>query len=425
MPRSSDLFADAQTILPGGVNSPVRAFKAVGGSPRFIHHAVGSQLTDEDGRTYMDLVSSWGAVILGHAHPPIVHAVSAAMARGSTYGAPTEAETLLALAIRDRIPSMQRVRLVSSGTEATMHAVRLARGATRRDLILKMDGCFHGAHDAVLVAAGSGVATLGIPDSPGVPAATAAATLVVPYNDVAAVQIALEANPGRVAAILVEPVAGNMGCIAPLPGYLEGLRRLCDAHGTLLIFDEVMTGLRVDQGGAQTRYGVTPDLTTLGKVVGGGLPLAAFGGRADLMEQLAPLGPIYQAGTLSGNAACVAAGRAALDALTPDVYATLEASGAAIEAALAPHLAAEGASMSRVGSMFTVFFRPTPPIDFAQAKQADTARFVRFFHAALDRGVYLPASAFEAAFFASTLVGEALDTTVEVLVEALRISAPA
>lgn len=419
MTRSSDLLAEARQIIPGGVNSPVRAFRAVGGEPPFIARAERNHLVDVDGNRYVDLVSSWGAIILGHAHPSVIDAVTGALAKGSSFGAPTEAEVRLAQAIRDRVPSMERVRLVSSGTEATMHAIRLARGATGRELVVKMDGCYHGAHDSMLVAAGSGIATLGIPGSPGVPLGTAAATLVVPFNDLDALEARFREHPDGIAAVIVEPVAGNMGLVAPAPGYLEGLRTLCDRHGAVLVFDEVMTGCRLAPGGAQERYGVRPDLTTLGKVVGGGMPLAAFGGRADLMEQLAPIGPIYQAGTLSGNPVAVAAGRAALEALDPAAYDALEAAGAAIEAAVAPVAHRRGACVARVGSMFTVFFRPDPPRSFAEAKTCDTARFGRFFHEALARGVYLPCSQFEAAFFSCTLDGDDLATVVRGLVEAL------
>jgi glutamate-1-semialdehyde 2,1-aminomutase len=417
--RSSRLFQEALTVIPGGVNSPVRAFKAVGGDPPFIARAHGNFLYDVDGHEYVDLVSSWGAILTGHAHPEIVGAVTAAAARGSSYGAPTPGEVLLAKEICARVPSVEKVRLCNSGTEATMHAIRLARGCTGRDLIVKMDGCYHGAHDAVLVNAGSGVATLSIPGSAGVPAAVAAQTLVVPYNDLDAVAELFARVGSTIACVIVEPVAGNMGCVPPRPGYLEGLREITKAHGALLIFDEVMTGFRVARGGAQERYGIQPDLTTMGKVVGGGFPLAAFGGRADLMDHLAPLGPVYQAGTLSGNPVAVAAGLAALSLLDGDRYRQLEAIGARIEEELAPALEYHGRSMARVGSMFTIFFRETPPEDYAQAKTCDLEAFSRFFIGALNGGVYLPASQFEAAFFSYTLQDDALGQVIDGLNSAL------
>ncbi|MCB9664847.1 MAG: glutamate-1-semialdehyde 2,1-aminomutase [Alphaproteobacteria bacterium] len=412
MERSEALLARAQRVIPGGVNSPVRAFRAVGGHPPFIARGEGSWIVDVDGRRFLDLVQSWGALLAGHAPPEVVAAAEGALRAGSSFGAPTEAEVRLAEALVARLPGLDKVRLCSSGTEATLHAVRLARGATGRDRLLKMDGCYHGAHDAVLVAAGSGVATFGLPGSPGVPEATASATTVVPFNDLDAVRAALEADPGAYAAILVEPVAGNMGCVPPAPGYLEGLRALATASGTLLIFDEVMTGFRVGPGGAQVRYGVRPDLTCLGKVVGGGFPLAAFGGRADLMDQLAPVGPVYQGGTLSGNPVAVAAGLATLALADDDAYAAIEAAGARIEAELADDVAAAGASMTRVGGMLTVFFRPTPPRDFAEARTCDTAAFARFHAGALAAGVYLPPSQFEACFLSCRLGADEVDAAV-------------
>ena len=419
MSRSSEWFARASRVIPGGVNSPVRAFRAVGGDPRFIARGEGLWLIDEDGARYLDLVCSWGALLLGHADPAVLAAAQSAAALGSTFGAPTRGEVELAEEIVARVPSMAQVRLVSSGTEATMHAIRLARGATGRPRILKIDGHYHGAHDAMLVQAGSGLATLGIPGSPGVPDALAALTQVVPFNDLGAVARVFAAHPGEFAALMLEPISGNMGCIAPLPGYLDGLRALCDQHGVLLIFDEVMCGFRTPPGTAQARYGVTPDLTCLGKVVGGGYPLAAYGGRADLMQQLAPVGPIYQAGTLSGNPVAVAAGLATLRQLDAACYDHLEAVGARLEAGLAPAAAARGASFARVGSMFTLFFCPVAPKDYAEAKAADTAAFARFFRAALARGVYLPCSQFEAAFLSARLTFDEVDRVVAILLAAL------
>lgn len=399
MSRSSRLLEEARQVIPGGVNSPVRAFAAVGGEPPFIARGEGPWIYDEDGHEYVDLVSSWGALTLGHAHPAVVEAVCTAAQAGSSFGAPTAREIQFAEALRDRVPSIDKVRLCSSGTEATMHAIRLARGFTGRDRIVKMDGHYHGAHDAVLVSAGSGVATLGIPGSPGVPAGAAQNTTVVPFNDAQAVADLFAADPDGIAAVILEPVAGNMGCIPPEPGYLEALRDLCTTHGALLIFDEVMTGFRVHRQSAQGLFGVTPDLTTLGKVIGGGFPLAAFGGRADVMDHLAPVGPVYQAGTLSGNPVAVAAGLATLELLTDEVYDHLETLGAQLEEALRGPVAYHGLSMNRVGAMFTVFFRETAPTTYAEARTCDLDAFATFFNAALAGGVYLPPSQFEAAFF--------------------------
>jgi glutamate-1-semialdehyde 2,1-aminomutase len=423
--RSSKLLERAQAVIPGGVNSPVRAFTAVGGDPPFIARGEGNTLIDVDGHRYVDLVLSWGPLILGHADTTVLGAAMAAASRGSSFGAPTEGEIELAEEIVSRVPSIEKVRLVSSGTEATMHVLRLARGATGRDLVIKMEGCFHGAHDSMLVKAGSGVATFSggaattEPGSPGVPQATAALTVVVPYNDLDAVRVALEANRDRVAAVVVEPVAGNMGLVAPRAGYLQGLRRLCTEHGALLVFDEVMTGFRLARGGAQELYGVTPDLTCLGKVVGGGYPLAAFGGAAALMDRLAPLGPIYQAGTLSGNPVAVAAGLATLRQLDAAVYQRLETIGARIEAGLSAALSYHGCSLARVGSMFTVFFRPEAPTDFTEVRQCDLDAFSRFFRAALNGGVYLPASQFESAFLSARMTDDEVDRVVDALNSAL------
>jgi glutamate-1-semialdehyde 2,1-aminomutase len=419
MNRSEALLDQALRVIPGGVNSPVRAFGAVGGSPPFIARGEGVHVVDADGHRYLDLVCSWGALLLGHAATPVVAAATKALVNGSSFGAPTEAEVLLAEELVARVPSFEKVRLCSSGTESTMHAVRLARGYTGRDLILKLDGCYHGAHDSVLVSAGSGVVTFAKPGSPGIPEAVAANTLVAPFNDAEAVATICAEHGDRLAAILLEPVAGNMGCIPPEPGYLEALRELCDKHGIVLIFDEVMSGFRVDPGSAQGLYGVTPDLSCFGKVVGGGFPLAAFGGRADIMGRLSPEGPVYQAGTLSGNPVAVAAGLAALRSLTPERYARLEQIGQRLDEALAPSVAYHGGSYVRVGGMFTVFFRETRPVRFDQVKECDMDAFGRFFRAALSGGVYLPPSQFEACFLSMELTDDDIDQAVEGMSAAL------
>jgi glutamate-1-semialdehyde 2,1-aminomutase len=404
----------------------VRAFKAVGGSPLFVARAEGAHFWDEDGRAFIDYVGSWGPMILGHAHPAVVEAVRAAAARGTSYGAPCAGEVELAERIVRHVPTVEKLRFVSSGTEATMSALRVARGFTGRRKILKFDGCYHGHADLLLVAAGSGVATLGIPGSPGVPEGTVADTLVAPFNDVAAVEAAVAAHGGDLAAVIVEPVAGNMGTVAPKPGYLEALREITRANGTLLVFDEVMTGFRLALGGAQAVYGVRPDMTCLGKIVGGGLPAAAYGGRADVMATVAPDGPVYQAGTLSGNPLAMAAGVAMLDWLARSgTYETLEARSARLEAGLreAARASACAVTVNRVGSMITVFFCAAPVTDYASAKASDTKRFARFFHAMLERGVYLPPAQFEAAFV-SLAHGEAeIDATVAAASAAFEASA--
>jgi glutamate-1-semialdehyde 2,1-aminomutase len=400
-PRSERLFAAAQRVIPGGVNSPVRAFRGVGGSPFFVARALGSTLWDVDGHPYVDFVGSWGPLILGHAAPAVVEAVVEAAGRGTTYGAPTASEVEMAEAITAAYPSMEMVRLVSSGTEAAMSAIRLARGATGRDILIKFDGCYHGHADSLLVKAGSGAATLSIPDSRGVPAALAALTVTVGFNDLDAVAGVFRAHADNVAAVIVEPVAGNMGVVPPAPGFLEGLRELCTRHGALLIFDEVITGFRVAYGGAQARYGVRPDLTCLGKIIGGGLPVGAYGGRADVLAHVAPLGAVYQAGTLSGNPLAVAAGLATLKALAVgDPYARLESLGARAEQGLREAARAAGVpvTVNRVGSMLTAFFCEGPVASYADARRADTARYARFFHAMLEGGVYVAPSQFEAAF---------------------------
>jgi glutamate-1-semialdehyde 2,1-aminomutase len=398
---SERLFAAAQRVLPGGVNSPVRAFRSVGGTPRFIARGEGAWLEDVDGNRYVDLVLSWGPLILGHAHPEVLSAVVDAARRGTTYGAPTELEVRLAERVVATFPSLEMVRFVSSGTEAAMSAVRLARAATGRRAIVKFEGCYHGHADPLLASAGSGVATLGLPDSPGVPPATVADTLIAPFNDLAAVEALFVARGPDIAAVLVEPVAGNMGVVPPAEGFLEGLRDLTRRAGALLVFDEVMTGWRVHPVGAQVLYGITPDLTILGKVVGGGLPAAAYGGSRALMEQIAPAGPVYQAGTLSGNPVAMAAGLATLDVLgRPGVWARAErwAARAAEAITVAAGAAGVPVTVQRVGTMLTPFFTGAPVRDYAEAKRCDRAAYTAFFHAMLEGGVYLAPSAFEAAF---------------------------
>ncbi len=415
MSTSSQLLEEGRRVIPGGVNSPVRAFAAVVGDPPFIARGEGAFIVDVDDNRYLDLVGSWGPLILGHCHPEVVAATEEALHAGATFGAPTPGEVRFAEELCAAVPCLDMVRLVSSGTEATMHAVRLARGFTGRDAIVKLDGCYHGAHDSVLVSAGSGVATFAQPGSPGI---IAPSTLTAPFNDLDTVAAHLERE--EVAAVLLEPVAGNMGCIPPKPGYLEGLRELTEAHGALLIFDEVMTGFRLAYGGAQERFGITPDLVCMGKIVGGGLPLAAFGGRREVMQKLSPLGPVYQAGTLSGNPLAVAAGRKTLEILGRDgTYERLEALGAAIDAGLRPHVERHGLSMSRVGTMFTIFFAPEAPHDFASVRDTcDFDRFGRFHRACRDRGVYLPCSQYEASFLSLELEGH-VDAVVAGIVGAL------
>ncbi|QAT88763.1 glutamate-1-semialdehyde aminotransferase [Corallococcus coralloides] len=406
--QSQALFARAQARIPGGVNSPVRAFRGVGGDPVFFKEGSGAWLTDVDGNRYVDLVGSWGPLILGHAYPPIVEAILEAARRGTTFGAPVAAEVEFAELLCATVPSVEKVRLVSSGTEATVAAVRVARGFTGRDHILKFEGCFHGAGDPFLVKAGSGVETLGLPDSPGVPSALASLTLTAPFNDLEAVERIFNEKGKDIACAIIEPVVGNMGVLVPRPGYLEGLQKLCQKHGVLFILDEVMTGFRLARGGAQELYGLKPDLTTMAKVVGGGMPLGAYGGRRDIMAKVAPEGPVYQSGTLSGNPVAVAAGLACVKALAaPGTYSRLEQLGLLLEEGFRAEAKAAGVpvTVNRVGSMLTVFFTAEPVFDYASAKKADTAKFGRFFHAMLQEGVYLPPSQFEAAFV-SLAIGE-------------------
>ncbi len=413
--RSEALFGDAQQHLPGGVNSPVRAFRGVEGTPVFIERGAGCRMWDVDGNEYVDYVGSWGPLIAGHAHPEVVEAVRRAAGRGTSYGAPTEAEVRLAAMVKEAVPSIELVRFVNSGTEATMSALRVARGVTGREMIVKFDGGYHGHADGLLVQAGSGPLTLGAPDSPGVPAAAAAQTLSLAFNDLPAVGAAFERHGGGIAAVIVEPVAGNMGVVPPATGFLEGLRQLCTRHGALLIFDEVMTGFRVARGGAQARYGVTPDITCLGKIVGGGLPVGAYGGRRDVMEYVAPLGPVYQAGTLSGNPLAMAAGIATLELIRrPGAYEQLEEVSSRLERGMArgAHEAGVAYSTNRVGSMLTGFFAGGPVTDYASARSADRRRYGRFFHAMLERGVYLAPSQFEAAFISLAHTPADIDYTV-------------
>jgi len=407
--RSEELFRRAVEIIPGGVNSPVRAFKSVGGQPVFMARGERSRIFDVDGNQYIDYVGSWGPLLLGHRHPEILAALERALTIGTSFGAPTEQEVELAGAICSAVPSVEMVRLVNSGTEATMSAIRLARGFTGRDLIVKFEGCYHGHVDSLLVKAGSGVATLGIADTRGVPKAFCDTTIALPYNSADAVERAFRAHGDRIAAVIVEPVAGNMGCVPPLAGYLEALREITARYGALLIFDEVMTGFRVAFGGAQQLYGIRPDLTTLGKVIGGGLPVGAYGGRKDIMSMVAPSGPVYQAGTLSGNPLAVAAGLAMLRHLKahPEVYGQLEARARALCAS-----PPAGAMVNRVGSMFTFFFTDRPVTDWESAKHCDTARFGQFFRGMLERGIYLAPSQFEAAFVSAAHTEEDIRQTI-------------
>ena len=415
MTRSEHLFAEAQQYIPGGVNSPVRAFRGVGGTPIFFKRGAGAWLYDEDNHRYIDYVGSWGPMIAGHAHPAVVRAVRDAAANGLSFGAPTAIETVMARRIQELVPSMELVRMCNSGTEATMSAIRLARGCTGRDKIVKFEGCYHGHSDSLLVKAGSGALTLGVPTSPGVPAALAAQTVTLTYNNLGQVQQAFAELGADIAGVIVEPVAGNMNCIPPAPGFLHGLRELCDQYGSVLIFDEVMTGFRVAPGGAQELYQVKPDLTTLGKIIGGGMPVGAFGGRRAIMERLAPLGPIYQAGTLSGNPVAMAAGLATLELISaPGFHADLAAKTGQLCEGLMAAARAAGIPLTanHVGGMFGIFFSAEPVTTYAQAVACDVERFKAFFHGMLAEGVYLAPSAFEAGFMSSAHSEEDIEATL-------------
>jgi glutamate-1-semialdehyde 2,1-aminomutase len=421
-PISAKIFERATGVLVGGVNSPVRAFRAVGGEPIIVDHAAGPRLWDADGNEYLDYVCSWGALILGHTHPTVVAAIIDQAYRGTSYGMPTELEVELAARIRGALPSCEKVRFVSSGTEATMSAVRLARAATGRDFIIKFEGCYHGHADSFLSEAGSGLATLGIAACPGVPQALAELTLNAPYNDVPAVENLFTRHPSKIAAIIVEPIAANMGLVPPSPGFLAGLREIATRNGALLIFDEVITGFRVCYGGAQTAFRITPDLTTLGKIIGGGLPVAAYGGRRDLMDRVAPLGPVYQAGTLSGNPLAMRAGIATLDLLaTPGFYDALDKLSKRLGDGIAAsvHETGVAAMAPRFGSLLTLFFSPDPVTDYTSAKRTDTKRFAAFFRAMLERGIFLAPSQFEAMFVSAAHTEADIDRTIAACRESL------
>ena len=421
--KSQELFYEALKYIPGGVNSPVRAFRAVGGQPFFVNRAAGSRIYDVDGNDYIDYVGTWGPAILGHAHPAIIQAVKAAAGLGTSFGVPNPLEVKMAKLVCSAVSSVKKVRMCNSGTEACMSAIRLARGFTKRDKIIKFDGCYHGHADSLLVKAGSGALTFGTPDSAGVPAAFTQHTIVLPYNDAEAVRAAFAANPGQIAGIIVEPVPGNAGLYLPRPGYLEALREITQADGALLIFDEVMTGFRLALGGAQTRFGITPDLSCFGKIIGAGLPVGAFGGRAEIMDLLAPLGPVYQAGTLSGNPLAMAAGLAAIEELLRgDAYRKLEESGAALEEGLKDAAKSAGipAQFNRIGSMFCAYFTSEPVHNLADAMKSNRDRFAKYFHGMLDAGVYLAPSQFEAGFISTAHSPEDINATVRAAAKAMK-----
>ncbi|MNO47426.1 Glutamate-1-semialdehyde 2,1-aminomutase [compost metagenome] len=412
---SRKAFDEAKQYIPGGVNSPVRAFKSVGLTPVYVDHGIGSRIYDIDGNSFIDYVCSWGPLIMGHAHPEVVKALQETAVKGTSFGAPTLLETEMAKTVVERVASVDIVRMVNSGTEATMSAIRLARGYTGRSKILKFEGSYHGHADSLLIKAGSGVATLGLPDSPGVPEGVAVNTITVPYNDLESTQIAFERFGSEIAAVIVEPIAGNMGVVPPLPGFLEGLRQLTSDHGSLLIFDEVMTGFRVNRGCAQGLFNITPDITCFGKVIGGGLPVGAYGGKREIMEQIAPTGPIYQAGTLSGNPLAMAAGYTTLKLLTPEVYDRLEQLGARLEAGLKKNSIETGIplTINRVGSMVCPFFTEGPVINFETAKSSDTDLFRRYFGLMLSQGISVPPSQFEGMFVSAAHSEQDIDDTIE------------